>query len=104
MDNEIRSILRSLELQNEAKAQDLSIAYQRIANLEQQVADLSDPNSGSVDVSTETQVDFIRRIAAARTKFSKEAQDIVDAIDNPPAPTPDPASVAPVDPNAQASS
>ena len=81
MDNEIRSILRSLELQNEAKAQDLSIAYQRIANLEQQVADLSDPNSGSVDVSTETQVDFIRRIAAARTKFSKEAQDIVDAID-----------------------
>ena len=81
MDNEIRSILRSLELQNEAKAQDLSIAYQRIANLEQQVADLSDPNSGSVDISTETQVDFIRRIAAARTKFSKEAQDIVDAID-----------------------
>jgi beta-lactamase class D len=81
MDNEIRSILRSLELQNEAKAQDLSIAYQRIANLEQQVADLSDPNSGSVDVSTETQVDFIRRVAEARTKFSKEAQDIVDAID-----------------------
>jgi beta-lactamase class D len=81
MDNEIRSILRSLELQNEAKAQDLSIAYQRIANLEQQVADLSDPNSGSVDISTETQVDFIRRVAEARTKFSKEAQDIVDAID-----------------------
>jgi len=81
MDNEIRSILRSLELQNEAKAQDLSIAYQRIANLEQQVADLSDPNSGSIDISTETQVDFIRRVAEARTKFSKEAQDIVDAID-----------------------
>jgi len=86
MDNEIRAILRSLELQNEAKTQDLSIAYQRIASLEQQVAELSDPNSGSVEASTETQVDFIRRVAEARTKFSKEAQEIIDAIDNPPAP------------------
>ena len=101
MDNEIRSILRSLELQNEAKAQDLSIAYQRIANLEQQVADLSDPNSGSVDASTETQVDFIRRVAEARTKFSKEAQDIVDAIDAANQPVVDPPVVEPVvDPNA----
>ena len=81
MDNETRSILRSLELQNESKAQDLSVAYQRIAGLEQQVTELSDPNNGSVDVSTETQVDFIRRVAESRTKFSKEAQDIIDVID-----------------------
>jgi len=80
MDNETRSLLRSLELQNEAKAQDLSIAYQRIADLEQQLSDLSGPNSGSVDSTTETQIQFIQRIAESRTKFAKEAQDIISAI------------------------
>ena len=99
MDNEIRSILRSLELQIEAKSQDLSIAYQRIASLEQQVAELSDPNNGSVAASTETQVEFIRRIADSRTKFSKEAQDIIDIIDTPPVvdpiPSEDPSAEAP---------
>ena len=80
MDNEIRAILRSLELQNEAKTQDLSIAYQRIANLEQEVADLT--NADASYVTSETQVDFIRKVAESRTKFAKEAQDIIDAIDN----------------------
>jgi cell division protein FtsB len=100
MDNEARAILRSLELQNEAKSQDLSVAYQRIANLEQQVADLSDPNNGSVDATTETQVDFIRRIAESRTKFSKEAQQIIDAIDSPPVSVDQPPVDPPVDTNA----
>jgi len=81
MDNEIRAILRSLELQNEAKTQDLSIAYQRIANLEQEVADLT--NADASYVTSETQVDFIRKVAESRTKFAKEAQGIIDAIDNP---------------------
>jgi hypothetical protein len=81
MDDETKSILRSLELQNESKDQNLSIAYQSIANLEQQIAALSDTSSGSVDISTETQTDFIRRIAESRTKFAKEAQDIIDVID-----------------------
>jgi len=81
MDNEIKTNLRLLELQNEAKSQEISIAYQTINNLEQRIFELTDLNSGSVDISTETQIDFIRRIAASRTKFSKEAQDIVDAID-----------------------
>jgi hypothetical protein len=78
MDNETRAVLRSLELQNEAKAQDLSIAYQKIANLEQQVADLTGPDS--TYVSPETQIDFIRKIAGSSSKFAKEAQDIIDSV------------------------
>lgn len=81
MDNEIRAVLRSLELQNEAKTQDLSIAYQRIAELEQEVESLTVTDSSYV--SPESQVDFIRKVAESRTKFAKEAQDIIDAIDNP---------------------
>ena len=81
MDNESRTLMRTLELQHESTAQDLSIAYQRIAVLEQQIAELSGPDNASVDASSETQVDFIRRVAESRTKFSKEAQDIIDAID-----------------------
>jgi hypothetical protein len=90
MDNPTRTILRSLELQNEAKAQDLSIAYQRISDLEQQVENLT--NTDPTYATPESQVDFIRKVAASRTKFSKEAQDIIDAIETPLA--------APVDPNA----
>lgn len=80
MNNEIRSKLRSLELQNEDKAQNLSIAYQRIAELEQQVADLTGIDSSYT--STASQIDFIKKVAQSRTKFSKEAQDIVDAVEN----------------------
>lgn len=81
MDNEIRAVFRSLELQNEAKTQDLSIAYQRIAELEQEVESLT--VSDSSYVTSESQIDFIRKVAGSRTKFAKEAQDIIDAIDNP---------------------
>jgi len=116
MDDQLQSIFRSLEIYNESKNQNILIANQRIADfeqqeaesnqnvanlerriveLEQQVAELSDPNSGSVESSTETQVDFIRRVAEARTKFSKEAQEIIDAIDNLPASEPAPEDPAP---------
>ena len=88
MDNEIRAILRRLELDNEAKTQNLSIAHQRIANLEQELAEITTPDSSYV--STASQVDFIRKVAESRTKFAKEAQDIIDAIDNPPTPAPEP--------------
>lgn len=81
MDNEIRAILRKLELDNEAKTQNLSIAHQRIANLEQQIVELTVTDSSYV--SSESQIDFIRKVAASRTKFAKEAQDIIDAIDSP---------------------
>ena len=79
MDNDIRRVLRSLELQNEAKTQDLSIAYQRIADLEQQVADLT--GSDASYVAPEDQVAFIRKIADSSSKFAKEAQDIIDTFD-----------------------
>jgi len=72
-------MLRTLELHNEAVSQDLSIAYQRIADFEQTIADLS--GTDSTYVAPEAQVDFIRKVAASRTKFSKEAQDIIDTID-----------------------
>lgn len=81
MDNQTRRVIRGLELENEAKAQDLSIAHQRIIDLEQKLEELSGPEDGSVDASSESQVDFIRRIAASRTKFAQEAQDIVNTID-----------------------
>lgn len=80
MDNEIRAILRRLELDNEAKTQNLSIAHQKIANLEQEIASLTVADSSYV--SAESQIDFIRKVAESRTKFAKEAQDIIDAIDN----------------------
>jgi hypothetical protein len=80
MDNEIRAILRNLELENNVKTQDLVIAQRRIADLEQQLNDFSGPNDGSVDSTTETQIQFIERIAGSRTKFAKEAQSIIDAI------------------------
>jgi beta-lactamase class D len=80
MDNAFKSIINLLELQNEAVSQDLTIANKRIADLEQQVLDLSGPNDGSVEMSTETQTEFIQRIADSRTKFAKEAQDIIAAI------------------------
>ena len=87
MDNEIRRLIRSLELQNEAKAQELAIAYQRIANLEQQATDLTGADVSYV--GPESQIDFIRKIADSSSKFAKEAQDIIDTIDNPPAPSSD---------------
>jgi hypothetical protein len=87
MDNETKAIIRTLELGNESKAQELSIAYQRIVNLEQQVADLT--GSDLAYDANESQIDFIKRIAASSSKFAKEAQDIIDVIDNPPVPTPD---------------
>lgn len=81
MDNKILAILRRLELGNEAKTQDLSIAERRIAALEQEIAELT--GSDSSYVSTESQIDFIRKVAESRTKFAKEARDIIDAIDSP---------------------
>ena len=97
MDNQDLITLRVLELDNQAKSQDLSAAYQRIANLEQQVADLT--GTDSTYTAPEDQVTFIRKIAASTSKFAKEAQDIINAIDNPPTPVVDPAPVnPPVDP------
>jgi len=84
MESDPTSIVRLLELENEARSQELAIAYQRIASLEDQVNALLGPIDGSVDPSVESPIDFIRRVAESRTKFAKEAQDIIDAIDNPP--------------------
>ena len=83
MDGETRSALRLLELQNEAKSQEISIAYQTIANLESRVAELSGPETEFVaNASNEGQIDFIRKVAESRTKFAKEAQSIIDAIES----------------------
>jgi hypothetical protein len=112
MDNEVRAALRSLELQNESKGQELSMAKQKIASLEQDKIDLlSEIESLTSDdptyVSNETQIEFIRKVAESRTKFAKEAKDIVDVIDGIPDPvveeTPAEETVieeTPVDPNA----
>jgi len=78
MDNNIRTILRSLELQNESKAQELAVAYSRIADLENQIGDLT--GSDSSYVTPEDQVSFIQKIAESSSKFAKEAQDIIDAL------------------------
>jgi beta-lactamase class D len=78
----LTSIIRSLELSNQSLSQDLSLAQQRVVQLEQQVSDLLGPEASSVDLSSETQINFIQRVAKSRTKFSKEAQQIIDAIDN----------------------
>lgn len=79
MDNRDRATLRTLELQNEAKARDLSIAYQRIADLEQQVADLTGTDASYI--APEDQITFIRKVADSSSKFAKEAQDIIDSLD-----------------------
>lgn len=79
MDNNTKASIRFLEIQNENKAQELTVAYARITNLENQVNDLQGPDN--TYVSNESQVDFIRKIAESRTKFAKEAQDIIAAID-----------------------
>jgi len=81
MDNETRQAIKMLESANEVKAEQLSIANAIIVGLEQQIADFSGPDGGSVDASSETQVDFIRRVAESRTKFSQEAKDIIAIID-----------------------
>jgi len=86
-DNEVINTIRNLELQNEAKAQNLTSAYQQIATLEERLRDLSNQIADLTNVDTsyvgnESQIDFIKKIAASRTKFAKEAQDIVDAVEN----------------------
>lgn len=80
MSDDTSTFLRSLELQNEAKSQDLSIAYQRIAELEQQINEVTGVDSSYTSI--ESQIDFIRKVAKSRTKFAKEAQDIINAVDN----------------------
>jgi hypothetical protein len=79
MDNNIRTILRSLELQNESKAQELAVAYGRIADLESQLEGLTGTDASYT--APEDQVAFIRKVADSSSKFSKEAQDIIDALD-----------------------
>jgi adenylylsulfate kinase-like enzyme len=79
MDNNIRTVLRSLELQNESKAQELAVAYSRIADLENQIGDLTGTDASYV--APEDQTAFIRKIAESSSKFSKEAQDIIDVLD-----------------------
>lgn len=79
MDVGTEQTIRFLESQNSTKAEELVRAYQRIADLEAQVSDSS--GTDSTYVTPESQIDFIRKVAESRTKFSKEAQDIVDAID-----------------------
>jgi hypothetical protein len=75
----IDAIIRPLEIQLESTSQDLAIAQQRIARLEVELENVvgSDPTY----VSNESQLDFIRKVADSRTKFAKEAQDIIAAID-----------------------
>ena len=72
--------IRFLETQNENKAQELVIAYQRISDLEQQVSDLSGTDASYA--SPESQLDFIKKVADSRTKFSKEAQDILASLNS----------------------
>ena len=79
MDVATEQTIRFLESQNSTKAEELVRAYQRIADLESQISDSS--GTDSTYVSTESQVDFIRKIADSRTKFAKEAQDIIASID-----------------------
>jgi hypothetical protein len=78
----LTSVIRSLELSNQSLFQDLSLAKQRVAQLEQQVADLLGPEDASVDTSFETQIEFIRRVADSRTKFAKEAQEIINSVES----------------------
>lgn len=80
MDVATEQTIRFLESQNSTKAEELVRAYQRIADLESQISDSSETDS--TYVSTESQVDFIRKIADSRTKFAKEAQDIIASIDS----------------------
>jgi len=80
MDVATEQTIRFLESQNSTKAEELVRAYQRIADLESQISDSS--GTDSTYVSTESQVDFIRKIADSRTKFAKEAQDIIASIDS----------------------
>lgn len=135
MDNEARAIIRSLELQNEAKAQDISNAYQTIAQLEDQVTkseseiislqeevtNLTNQSIGlsqqieslnnqvpeavnqvqevSTDPTIESQIDFISKVAESKSKFAKEAQEIIEGI-NEEAPVSEPEVVQePVDSN-----
>lgn len=86
MDNEVRAALRSLELQNEAKGQELSMAKQKIESLEQDKFNLTIEINNLVSddptyVSNESQIDFIRKVAESRTKFAKEAKDLINIID-----------------------
>jgi len=111
MDNEVRSILRSLELQNEAKAQDVSNAYQTIATLEDQVSKLEgeivnlNQQLGELEtpdttyVASEPQTAFLQKVADSKSKFAKEAEDILASLNNTPVVTPevvaDPVTPAP---------
>jgi len=83
MDERVASIVKSLELQNESKSRDLSIYRQRIDALESQIAKFD--SESSVDgeyTQSETQIEFITKIAASKSKFSKEAQDLIDGIND----------------------
>ena len=87
MDNEATSIIRRLELEGQAKSQDLVAANSRINDLEASVTDLqkqiSDLTGSDPDyLSNESQIDFITKIAASKSKFAKEAQDIIDGLNN----------------------
>lgn len=76
---DILADFRSLEIELESKLQDISIANQKIARLESEIADLT--NTDSTYVSNESQIDFIRKVAESRTKFAQEAKDIIATID-----------------------
>ena len=76
---DILSNLRSLEIELESKIQDIGILNQKVARLEGEIVDLT--SSDFNYVSNESQLDFIRKVANSRTKFAKEAQDIIAAID-----------------------
>jgi hypothetical protein len=76
MADDVHAILRSLEIQNESKAQEIAIANQKIEKLQMQLAD-----SQGLDANPdESEFDFIKKIADSKSKFSKEAQDILDRI------------------------
>lgn len=79
MDVATEQTIRFLESQNSTKAEELVRAYQRIADLETQISDATGVDS--TYVAPEAQIDFIRKVAESRTKFAKEAQDILASID-----------------------
>lgn len=79
MDNQTLSLIRSLESRNQASAQEALVARQRIIDLENQIKELTSTDESYV--GPETEIEFIRKVAESKSKFAKEAQDILNAID-----------------------
>lgn len=75
MTKDLSARIKALVSKSENKAQELLIANQRIEYLEKKLANADGP-----DESVETQIAFINQVANSRTKFAKEAQELLDSI------------------------